>query len=288
MIPGNAYIPTKLWRITLRSLLRGIVVILLMSNCTEVVHIDLNASDPQVVVEANLSEAGRAEVRLRWSVNFEDDNDFPDVEGASVYIEDEFGNRTQLTEIFPGQHLATQMNIRAEKSYRLLVYTGSTVISAEDRMPLAVGMDSLTIRPFRFPLEGIGERIDTMQVLEAVVWYSDPVEEKNYYRVLEFRNDTLVNISITNDQFNNGKSVAYSLVNFRNPLLPGDKLLVGFQSISREVYEYLFGFSGVNGGPMASSPSNPVTNLQGTELGYFSAHSVHRLNLVVPGLQPKE
>lgn len=262
------------------------ITLVLLSSCTEVIHIDLNSSDPQVVVEAHLAESGRVEVRLRRSVNFEEDNVFPAVEGALVYLEDEFGNSTQLNEIEPGEYLSSLLQVQNEKSYRLVIYADDKVITAEDLMPRAVRMDSLTVRRFKFPLEGIGGGLDSVNLLEAVVWYTDPVQEKNQYRILEYRNDTLLSISITDDQFNNGKAIGLSLFNFRRPLQPGDKLSVEFQSISRPVYEYLFGFSGVNGGPLASSPANPVTNLSGTRLGYFSAHTVHRLGLTVPLIPP--
>jgi len=264
----------------------SLVALTVSMACTEVIYIDLNSSDPQVVVEAHLAESGKVEVRLRRSVNFEADNVFPAVEGALVYLEDEFGNSTQLSETQPGQYLSTVAPVQNEKSYRLLIYSDEKIITAEDKMPRAVRMDSLTVRRFKFPLEGIGDRNDSVSLLEAVVWYNDPVQERNQYRILEFRNDTLQSISITDDQFNNGKSIGLSLFNFRKPLLPGDKLTVEFQSISRPVYEYLFGFSGVNGGPLASSPANPTTNLSGTRLGYFSAHTVHRLGLIVPLLPP--
>jgi len=277
---------SQFWRLyTFKTVHHFVIAIstVVISSCTEVIHIDLNASDPQVVVEAHLAETGRVEVKLRRSVNFEADNDFPAVEGALVYLEDEFGNSIQLNEVNPGFYVSSLLQATTGTTYRLVIYTDDKVITAEDRMPVAVRMDSLTIRPFRFPLEGIGDRPDSVNLLEAVVWYTDPIQEKNQYRVLEFRNDTLQSISITDDQFNNGKAIGLSLLNFRKPLRPGDKLSVEFQSISRPVYEYLFGFSGVNGGPLASSPSNPVTNLSGTRLGYFSAHTVHRLSLTVFG-----
>lgn len=253
-------------------------------SCTEVVHVDLNASDPQVVVEAHVAESGKAEVRLHWSVNFEADNVFPPVEGASVVIEDEFGNGTPLPEQTPGQYNTLLTNTGQGKSYRLVIKWEDKLITAEDRMPVPVRMDSLTIRRFEFPFEGVGGPFDTTLLLEPVVWYKDPAGEKNQYRILEYRNDTLISIALTDDQFNNGKTIAYSLFNFRNPIQPGDNLMVEFQSISQPVYTYLFGFSGVNGGPFASSPSNPVTNLTGTRLGYFSAHTVHRLGFTVPDI----
>lgn len=259
-----------------------LILVFLVQACTEVIHIDLNSSDPQVVVEAHLAERGKAEVRLHWSVTMEADNEFPPVEGAKVMIEDEFGNGVPLSEVSPGRYMSANPGAVDEKMYRLVISWNDKLITADDRMPRSVLMDSLTVRRFRFPFEGIGGRLDTVMLLEPVVWYQDPVDEKNHYRILEFRNDTLVSIALTDDQFNNGKSIGYSLFNFRNPLKPGDNLVVEFQVISRPVYEYLFGFSGVNGGPLASSPSNPATNLTGTRLGYFSAHTVHRLGMTVP------
>ena len=49
--------------------------ILFLSNCTQVIDIDLNNSDPKIIVEGSITnEAGPYFVKLSKSVNFDQSN----------------------------------------------------------------------------------------------------------------------------------------------------------------------------------------------------------------------
>jgi uncharacterized protein YbgA (DUF1722 family) len=54
-------------------------------------------------------------------------------------------------------------------------------------------------------------------------------------------------------------------------LLPGDVLKIEMQCIDEFVYEYFNSFGNTLGG--SATPANPYTNIIGSELGYFSAHT---------------
>jgi hypothetical protein len=54
--------------------------------------------------------------------------------------------------------------------------------------------------------------------------------------------------------------------------------------IDKNVYNYFFSLlqvTGNNGGFQSASPDNPITNISGGALGYFSAHTVSRVRMEV-------
>jgi hypothetical protein len=54
--------------------------------------------------------------------------------------------------------------------------------------------------------------------------------------------------------------------------------------IDRNIYNYFFSLlqvSAGNGGFQTASPDNPVTNITGGALGYFSAHTINLEKLIV-------
>lgn len=246
-----------------------------MSSCTEVINIDLNEAEPQIVVEAHIPESGVAQVKLTWSVAFDAENIFPPVTGAKVWISEKDGAEELLYEYRPGHYRGANLIGAIGETYQLRITYQDQLLEAEDKMPVPVGMDTLIVRDF------VGFVGPVPGLLEVVAVYTDPADEENFYRFIEYKNDTIVNYYLNEDRFNNGKTIANSLFNFRRALSPGDVLTVEMQSVSKPVYEYLFGFSGANGGPQAASPANPKTNIRGAKLGYFSAHTVQRISIII-------
>jgi hypothetical protein len=55
------------------------------------------------------------------------------------------------------------------------------------------------------------------------------------------------------------------------------------QCIAPAVFKYLYSLDqGASGGNNSASPANPVTNIEGGALGYFSVHTIESKTMVVP------
>ena len=55
------------------------------------------------------------------------------------------------------------------------------------------------------------------------------------------------------------------------------------ECIDRPIYKYWYSLDrSATGGSGQATPSNPVTNLQGGALGYFSAHTLQSRTMIVP------
>lgn len=247
-------------------------LVFLLIGCTVELDIDLNESDPQIVVEANLSNLNYCQVSLTESVNFDDDNTFPKVENAVVTVRDNFGFSEVLSEISPGIYSGSKLIGDSNSEYFLEVSIDDKLIQGSCYAPVAVAFDSLIVNE----ITGGGGRPGGISGTgyEVIVHYSDPPSEINYYRFVEYINDEFQSWFIFDDHLSDGVLNKNILQRFNRILNEGDVLTIEMQCVSQEVFEYYKSFGNLIGGPASSStPANPYSNLDGTKLGYFSAHT---------------
>lgn len=249
-----------------------------LTSCTETIDFEFAVADPQLVVEAFVPESQYAEVILSRTVNFNDNNKNT-VSNALVVLEDGFGSSETLQEVSPGRYRSSKIKGVPGSSYALSVQTEGNInfIKSEDRMPKPVFIKRLRVR------ESILPKVEGMKTpdWEVIIEYIDPEDETNYYRFVEYVNGKVIASYVENDKFNNGKENKSFLTCVDRNLSKGDTLTVEMQSISKAVYDYFYGFSTVNNLVQGTNTTNPISNISGANLGYFSAHTVHRRSVVV-------
>jgi hypothetical protein len=253
-------------------------------SCTESITLDLNGVQPEIVVEASLPESALATVKLSKTVDFGMLNDFPVVSGALVCLKDQNNLTDTLTEITPGHYVSSWMKGVSGMHYELSIEKDDLVMRSEDLMPKAVKINAVRVRKLEFPPGPIVDNVIESPRTEIIVDYTDPEDEVNFYRFIEIVNGKKVNYFLSDDRFNNGKVVKNFLLDFNRRLHTGDTVVIEMQSISKPVYNYLYGFSMMNVLPQGTTPSNPVTNIDGASLGYFSAFTFHRDTVILPEL----
>jgi hypothetical protein len=62
-------------------------------------------------------------------------------------------------------------------------------------------------------------------------------------------------------------------------LLPKDSVTIEMHCIDKPVYDYYYSLGNRDN---SATPANPVSNIVGGALGYFSAHTVRKTTAVVP------
>lgn len=251
-----------------------------MGSCTEIIQIDINNSDPQMVVEANIGDGETARVILTQSVNFYTTDEYPPIQDATVTLTDNEGITETLIQKAPGIYVSVNMKGAIGKTYDLHIQRGQRIITSSCKIPDYVPVDTFRVVNSIYP--GGGPPVLPNQpanFYEVYVSYSDPADEKNYYRIILSVNGVLSgNNYIYDDRLTNGNQVENLLVVYDPELETGDSIQIEVQCIDKAVYEYFKSMGNSSMGPgNTSSPSNPYTNLNGAILGYFSAHTVeHR------------
>jgi hypothetical protein len=257
--------------------------VLSLNACTEIIEIDINSSAPQLVIEANIGSGEYAEVKLTESINLNDENTFPVVEDAIVQLTDNIGNTEVLSYRSAGKYVSTTMRGVEGRSYSLNIESANKKINGMCVIPSAVKIDTFHVIRSIYPGGGPGYGIQPERFFEISLSYKDPLEEKNYYRVEVKLNQIMTNAnSVFNDEFNNGNRVTNTLIVYSELAKSGDVISVEFQCIDRSVYEFYNSLRGIRGPGGSSSPANPYTNLTGTLLGIFSAHTVEKFEYIVP------
>lgn len=254
-----------------------ILPILLLSvaftACRKEITLDLDNESNKVVIEAILTEGtGPHTVHLTRSLGFAASNTFPAISNATVTLSDDQGNSEQLTETAPGMYTSATLVGVQGRTYELNTTVDGNTYSAQCRMPVAVSMDTLMVDSF--PSFGTNSRI-------IVPGYFDPGGMANYYRFIVVVNgEKQDGFSLESDRFSDGNLVLQPLFVNGLELESGDVVQVTMLCIAPEVYSYFFTMA--QNVDNASTPADPISNISGGALGYFSVHTSTTRSVVVP------
>lgn len=254
--------------------------IMLITSCTKTIDLDLNSSDPRIVIEGNVTDQpGPYLVRLNQSINFSDPNIFPAVTGARVIISDNMGNKDTLTESSAGMYYTKTLQGVPGRTYTLNIETNGKQFEAVSYMPAFVNLDSIT-----FLKSAFGSPNGEDEIYVPSPRFLDPLSEKNFYRFIVTLNDSIdKGIFVDNDNLING--LPYQRPIFSGDSFPkkDDSLTLEMQCINEAVFDYFYSLNAsIAQGPSAATPANPNSNIKGEgALGYFSAHTSQRKKVQV-------
>ena len=257
----------------------SLTIILAFTSCEKVIDVALKDSEKQYVIEGTVTNnAGDCTVRISKTKNFSDNNNFEGIANASVSVTDNDGNTTTLTESSAGVYQSAILTATTGKTYTLRVNINGQTFAASCAMPVMVNMDSIYIQEESF----FGERLKL-----ANVEYQDPAGKGNAYRFVQYVNGVKEkSIFIRDDDYSDGNTSTITLFtppDDEHEIKTGNTVKVEMQCIAPALYKYWFSLSqGASGGSNSASPANPVTNIEGGALGYFSVHTVQSKTVVVP------
>jgi Domain of unknown function (DUF4249) len=258
------------------------LLFLAITSCTKIINVDLNSTDPKVIIEADITDqTGGYQVKITKTVNFSDANNFPAVKGAVVTISDNTGATQTLTETITGLYTLKDAKGVSEKTYSLKVVAEGKTYTATSTMPKAVEFLGVNIQesPFQRPNS-------TTKEYTYFPSFFDPADAQNNYLFIlstkGIRDKGFENIF--NDNIING-------VRNQRPVRGSDDfkvnskdtITVEMQCIDKGVYDYYYSLNQIssNNGNSAT-PANPVSNILGGALGYFSAHTVRKATAIIP------
>lgn len=244
-----------------------------LSSCEKVIDIKVNEAAKKYVIEGVLTDkAGSCQVTITQTKGFNEDNSFTGVSGAKVSITDDAGVVSNLAGTGGGYYESSLVGVAA-KTYTLQVNINGEVFTAVSKMPLPVSLDSLYITEVSF--FGTTSKLVNVQ-------YTDPIIAGNNYRFVQYVNRTKnKGIYVQNDDLSNGRVSTATLYNRNDDINKGDTVKVEMQCIDPVIYKYWFSLSqSATGETESASPANPVSNIAGGALGYFSAHTIQTKSLI--------
>lgn len=248
-----------------------------LMSCTEVITLDLNDSEPTLVIEATLNgQDSTLSVLLTESGSFIDPGEYPSVSNASVTLKKSTGESLNVPEGEPGVYSLGTLKIEAGESYTLSVISSGEEYLAHVKVPSPIQIDSVSFESSGNPRFGEG--------FYPTIHYQASTEEVPWIRVKITTDDSLFPVSFM--PLENVISLT-SVTLLQATYLSGEKLVMEVQPITEEMFRYFEEISELKGegfGPGAASaaPSNPRSQWTGDALGYFNAHIPSRIEVIVP------
>jgi len=253
-------------------------IIIGITSCEKVIDYNLNDSTPRYVIEGVLTnQAGQCWVRVTKSVNFDESNTFPPISNALVVISDDLGKNDTLLESATGFYSLPSLKGLSGVTYKLSVIIDDKSFIAYSTMPVQVNFDSIDFS--KISMFGGAQTV-------PVPVYKDPEHSNNYYRFVELVNGKkLEAIFVRDDHQSDGRIVRQPLIDFSdNAANSGDSICIQMMCIDAGVYEYFFSLSQISGGGQnqTGTPANPISNISGGALGYFSAQTIQEKTVLTP------
>jgi len=257
--------------------LLGLLILGAGLACKKTVKVDLNNAPSRIVIEGEITnQPGPYQVKITRTVAFDEPNDFPPVPGAIVWVTDSNNSiMYQFVETTPGIYTANFTGVPRHRYY-LDIQVDTLHYTANSTMPDIVHLDSVTF--------ALNTDLDGKKELNAVVNFKDPGGVVNYYQFIERVNGRIIpNTFVFEDRLSDGRYIEQPLYNDSSYLHKGDTLLLKMHCIDKNIYNYFFSLMQVSGndGFQTASPDNPITNISGGALGYFSAHTISSEKMVV-------
>jgi len=247
------------------------IVIISLAGCQKVISVNLNNTAPRYVIVGKITDQpGECAVSITRSKDFSEDNQFPGVSGATVTVENN-GVVTTLPETDTGIYSTGSITGQAGQTYVLTVQIGNETFSSSSTMPQPVNIDSIYVSTGRLSNKKF-----------VTVVYKDPLDIANYYHFVQYVNGHKEpTVFASDDEFTDGQTVK-SQLNFNNStddpardIKSGDSIRIDMICNDAAVYKYWYSLaSGATGENQSASPSNPVSNISGGAMGYFSAQTL--------------
>ena len=257
-----------------------LLLFVILSACEEVVELDLKDAEPQLVVDATLTDMPlQSQVRLTRSASYDAAGAYASVSGAEVRLRDDLGQDWTLTETAPGIYTLPDLIGEVGRTYALTVQSEAVTATGLSQLLPPVALDSLTFTPVNIQGPGRNEAGFLMRA-----YLPDTTGETLYLRfMVEVNGEMDRGIYLYN-----GGLVADNegMTPFPNlSLAAGDAVRVTAMRLDRAAYTYFDQLADVAGqvmpGAGSAAPTNPESPLSGGVLGYFAAMSVTRIAAVV-------
>jgi hypothetical protein len=254
---------------------------LALLSCEDVVDVELEKSEPRLVIEASLLwneelETNLQVIKLSTTAPYFDDEIWPATD-ALVKVWADTGEEYLFEEVSNGIYQNRNIQPVENIEYHLEVIYDQEVYTATE--------EYITVPELQFVEQDLGGF--SGDEYEFKIFYEDPKEDENFY-LFRYLNDRF-SMQIYTDEFTNG-NLTFAFFNDEDAET-GDLVQFEIQGISSNFYEYMFILRSQSGndagGPFQTQPSivrgNIVnqTNPDNFPFGYFRLSEVDILNYEV-------
>jgi len=258
-------------KIKLIQILVIIIVAIMLSSCEKVIDIDLNSSNPKLVVEGQIVKDSTVWIKLSYTTDYFNNEEAMLEENALLVIFDNDNNSEVLSYVGDGIYKGKNIIGEEGKSYRVNISTEKGDYTAfSSLMPQSEIYDIIVSES---EMQGPGNTEESYSL--EVKFKQNPVTE-DYFLLKFFVNNELDSYALVDDKvFVVGDTIKYPVI--KKSFSKDDIVEVRVHSVDKDAFRYhkeINDIVGEEGKPGSSStPYNPASNFGEDILGYFVAWS---------------
>ncbi len=261
--------------------MKKIIVILVLFiffiGCEEVIEVELDNSEPQIVIEAVVSDNPQNNrVVITKTTDFYSPGQYENISGAEIIVTENNGTSFNFEETFPGNYTNEILSAKIGSQYQISVNINGKTYTATSSLPQLLVLDSISVKGEKRPFQ---DELD----YEYHAYFQDNPGVEDYARFKLYINGIeRGGIFRYDDRLTDGRYIDFWRFFFEpeDDVKPGDTVTIELITIDKNSFEYFDTLRRVlatsTGGPFGSTtPSNPITNWDNGALGYFSVQSIN-------------
>lgn len=262
-----------------------ILILFSFVSCEDVVNVDLETSNPRLVIEASIlwqkgTSGNEQKIKLTTTTDYYS-NVIPVVSGATVFITDSSNTYTFYENPGTGEYLCGNFNPVINATYVLTVIVNGETYTATESLKAVPSIDYAEQDVFN----GFGG-----EEIEVKFFFQDNGAEENYYLAKFTSNFNLLpEYDYFDDEFTQGNQMFSLYIN--EDMKANDELNFTLYGVSERYYNYmsiLLNIAGGNGGSPFSSPPATVrgnfvnqTNSDNFAFGYFNLSEIDTTTYII-------
>jgi hypothetical protein len=256
----------------------SVVLLPLFVSCEDVVDVDLDTSDPRLVIDAGIewrkgTDGSQQSIRLSTTNGFYEP-EVPPVLGAQVFVTNADGRVFNFGEITgTGEYRCTNFVPVINGDYELTVISEGQTYKASERL---LSVPEITSIEQKDDGGFLGDEI------EVTFYYQDNGDEDNHY-LAKFQTDFLIypEYDVDSDEFTQGNEM-FDIFSHED-LESGNQLEMALHGISERFDNYMSLILETEGGAFQTPPANirgniiNVTDESNYAYGYFRLSEVDHI-----------
>ena len=131
----------------MKDVIKKILVIIslfILSACEEVIEVELDNADPQIVIEANISDDPTNNiVKITMSTDFYNPSEYENVSNAEIIVTAPNGDTFNFAEQTSGNYTNQDLSAEVGSEYHISVKVDETTYKANSTLSTPIIVDSL-------------------------------------------------------------------------------------------------------------------------------------------------
>ena len=272
------------------SYLVGLLIVISISACEEVILIDIDQAPAQLVIDGLVTDQDTTHmVRITRSADF-GGSEGENILDAIVEVRDNLGNIFNYThnpegyDSLQGYYFSDQKYAGQEYAiYQLDVTVDSRLYTASDTLRPITEIDSLLIKVDQ---NAVDDPENDGKIYQVLLYAKEPQETVDFY-YFKFYRDSIIDADANRSVFVfDDKVLGGSLDGLPSPILfrEGELASVEIYSLTRQQFVYFTDMGNIlnsDGGMFSPPPANPRSNISGGALGIFQVSGLSRGSILI-------